>query len=75
MSFNMGMCSRCRHFEPGMDDRKPSCLAFPDGIPGQIVRRGFDHRNEYPGDGGIRFEPDGPVSVDWIEKRVAPAKP
>ena len=33
----------------------PYCDAFPDGVPDAIFLGGFDHREEYPGDGGIRF--------------------
>jgi len=40
-----------------------SCKAFPDGIPFAIWDNTFDHRNPWPGDGGIRFEAI-PVSGD-----------
>ncbi|MFC6935346.1 hypothetical protein ACFQHO_36910 [Actinomadura yumaensis] len=32
------------------------CAAFPDVIPRDIDRGGFDHRLPYPGDRGVRFE-------------------
>ncbi|WP_396447704.1 hypothetical protein [Actinomadura sp.] len=32
------------------------CEAFPDGIPKDISRLGFDHRLPYPADGGVRHE-------------------
>lgn len=35
----------------------PSCEAFPDAIPNPIRLGEFDHRNPYPGDGGIQYEP------------------
>jgi hypothetical protein len=44
-------CSHCRH---KLADR--TCRAFVDGIPGAILLNLHDHRNPYPGDGGIRFE-------------------
>jgi hypothetical protein len=33
----------------------PRCTAFPTGIPGRIWEGGFDHRNKWPGDNGVRF--------------------
>lgn len=56
-------CRRCRNFV-GM--RQPHgveagevfiCRAFNLGIPRQIVTNEHDHREPFPGDGGIGFEP------------------
>lgn len=33
------------------------CRAFPDGIPGEILLNEIDHREEYPGDGGVLYSP------------------
>ena len=36
---------------------KPACVAFPRGIPADIIAGLFDHSNPHDGDGGIRFVP------------------
>lgn len=51
MSIIALMCDYCRHADG------PRCRAFPDGIPRIILSGEYDHRREYPGDGGVRFEP------------------
>jgi hypothetical protein len=42
------------------------CEAFPDGIPKQISYGGFDHREPFKGDHGLRFVliPDDPEAAD-----------
>lgn len=65
------ICGYCRHRLDEGDDTEPRCAAFPNGIPDDIRRRGFDHRNPYEGDGGIMFEPDGPVDVARLDRIVA----
>ena len=47
-------CSQCRHLR---NRTLWTCDAFPNGIPAPILTNRFDHRNLYPGDHGVRFEP------------------
>lgn len=49
------ICEACVHRIPEFG--APRCTAFPDGIPDQILG-GFDHREPFKGDQGIRFELD-----------------
>jgi len=50
------MCSVCKHFHQNDDVTVNECDAFPDGIPEEIFFGEFDHRQEFEGDDGIRFE-------------------
>lgn len=40
------ICMLCEHFVSGLDNprMKPTCIAFPEGIPDKIFKGGFDHR-------------------------------
>lgn len=59
-------CSRFRSpFSRGDFDGGPTCAAFPDGIPEQILSNLADHRAPYPGDHGIRWESNGLEFPDW----------
>ena len=66
-----GMCGYCRHKHDDEGDGNKTCEAFPDGIPDEIIRVGYDHREPYDGDGGIMFELDGPVDVEELEQGFA----
>lgn len=46
-------CAVCKHRLPGS-----FCKAFPGGIPRALLSGDHDHRQPYPGDNGITFEPD-----------------
>ena len=49
------VCTWCRHLRDSGVDRQ--CDAFPNGIPMAIWKGENDHRAQFPGDGGIQFEP------------------
>lgn len=49
------LCWKCRH----RAEVAAKCAAFPDGIPWEILANKVEHREPYPGDRGIRFEPIG----------------
>lgn len=44
-------CLKCRHYGANL-----TCLAFPAGIPEDIIGQRILHRDPIPGDGGIQFE-------------------
>jgi hypothetical protein len=47
-------CIYCKHFHG--DSANPACDAF-DAIPAGIWKNHVDHRNPYPGDRGVQYEP------------------
>jgi hypothetical protein len=51
----------------------PSCEAFPEGIPDDVIRGGFDHRRRHAGDGGVRFEqrPGWEFMTEDYDRRLA----
>lgn len=49
-------CASCKHFRTG-SRTNPTCDAFPDGIPEEILFGRNDHRKPFPGDHGIQYEP------------------
>jgi len=65
-------CRHCRHLiEPG-PSHGITCAAFPapypDSIPDEIYENRHDHREPYPGDGGIRWEPASEAEADfWLK--------
>ena len=53
--FYFPLCGQCKHYLGIVDDRF-ICKAFPEGIPGEIMRGDFDHNLPVRGDNDIRFE-------------------
>lgn len=49
----LAACVTCKHKSPF----GPTCAAFPEGIPNEILDAENDHRESFPGDHGIRYEP------------------
>lgn len=58
-------CGTCAH----LHENRLSCTAFPNGIPLMIQSGQFDHRQEWTGDGGVRYEP----AADLLEEHQPPS--
>lgn len=54
------ICYNCKRKRPATAKIAFSCDAFPNGIPDPIVFNQADHRDEYRGDHGLRFDPIDP---------------
>ena len=52
----------------------PTCDAFPDGIPEEILDGSVSHEDPYPGDGGLTFSPAPEatsISFSWQTAEVS----
>ena len=49
-------CATCKN----RNGRTLTCKAFPRGIPMEILRGRHDHKEPYPRDNGIRYDPIDP---------------
>jgi hypothetical protein len=67
------ICGGCAHLHG--DLRDPKCDAFPDGIPHEITLSKSDHREPFPGDNGIRFEPKDAKAAGWAAWLFQPEPP
>ena len=52
MTTSLPICSFCKHM---VDNVQMKCKAYPELIPDRIYFDGYDHREPYEGDNGIRF--------------------
>jgi hypothetical protein len=46
-------CATCKRLRDGL-----SCESFPAGIPEPILSGKHDHTEPFPGDHGLRYQPD-----------------
>lgn len=59
-------CTGCKHAYPDMS----GCGAFPEGIPWELKSGERSHRYPYPGDRGIRYEPEDDSMEDEERPRT-----
>ena len=62
------ICTYCLRKQDGR-----TCTAFPveDSIPLEIWQGAYDHRQRYPGDNGMRFDPGNAHCAAEVAKHVA----
>lgn len=57
------LCSYCQRFQP--DPLRPTCEAFPNGIPDEILQGEHDHRQPFEGE-EILFLPRADAPADDV---------
>lgn len=62
-------CARMRSWTAG--GATASCEAFPGGIPDAVWTNTYDHRQEVPGDHGVRWESNGQPFPEWALPETA----
>lgn len=56
-AFGKSQCSLCKHGGIHTCGHTIVCPVFPDGVPADISEGRHNHRQPYPGDGGMLFTP------------------
>lgn len=53
-------CESCKHLYREEDGARVFCKAFPNGygVPEEILLNRFLHTSYYPGDHGVKYEPE-----------------
>ena len=64
------ICMGCRRFNTA-DEEALTCEAFPARIPEAIVL-GADHRQPFPGDGGLLFDPVNEEASEYARELFDP---
>lgn len=63
----VSQCTFCAHRSP--DGTR--CKAFPGGIPVELMHNEADHRFEFPGDNGVRYQP---IILGHVKPRSVPTQ-
>lgn len=76
-------CATCAHFYRNLElstadmaaIMQNGCLAYPDGVPPEIMNGSVDHRNPYTEDGGVTWElapgHSSPFTDDEFEEDIS----